>query len=1051
MEVVLTRMNESENENNLNTNTNVSAEWANVWAASLATMTDGPKTPLPNTKKPSNNRARKPETNKSKSIHPIRPNPSKPRIPDLVMTAYEKGARSRPNKNNNNNNNNNNNSNSKGNNPPTSNRTKIFSAPKPVVVPVPQTRHSKSSQAQSRAPPKSSRPMTTQPHVPATQRRIPTKSDSPLRKNRAAAAAAAASKKQVKQAAIEVLRTSLERGSDVDGKNIATAIKYLPEERKKFLLKMLEDVEFDLNASNASIENLEALKYKNDSYNRSGSDSDDKKSENDDSDCYQNDEFEVNSRASPIMMDYGGGSQHTSRQQQQQPSRKQQQQQQKQRQIAASRNSIGLIKPPVPALRPTLERIALALVRVKRMKKPSKLFPPTRRRMVGPASVLELVSRDLQLYLSSKEVDLLINHFDPVQNRLLDYCELVELGRRFLRADGRVDQLENVALTEKDEKILFKVKQQRENEKKKEDLLKQRQNQQMKQMSIHGAGGTSPRKMGDKYRDLLEKIAVAAQKMKLKNEKAENSSKENKDLNSIGSINKRVLVAQSDFRKRLVGVYKLKITPIECAVLEKQFNLRSDGLVDLKQFEHFFYGIGNAAKTRARKYEAQEQFIKASSKGKGKKVVEAAKKVEKQRVEKRGGGGEEEDDENEEDEDDSYADDFAEEFEASGLRDAVAVEIGPTSKDDNDFFQAGGNIVDDDEDEEEEEEEEEEEDIVVEEKDDDVDDDDDDDEVGVKVEVEVEVEIKKVEVKVNQNKIDKKPKQEEEEEEESEDEGYGDDYEDDFQESFKEIESVEPVARLRDESFDVEDSPAHPNSEERVIEARMPQQQQATQKATFAVGEDDAPIKKKFRTTGVMKKGFANFNLDDESDDDVDNDDDNDDDDDEPELKPEPKPEPEPQPELQPNKIPTRQNHSFFESDAHKHAVKHALVNMSKVNENPKISIPVVTAGEGGPDSEPSSPKKHSIFEPNSSVLNDQIIAELKRQKKKDKKEKKKKKEKTNLKKKAKVEKEMAMESIVARSRNSTSKSNRPTSPKPSPEKGRVEEDDDDYEDDFDI
>jgi hypothetical protein len=80
--------------------------------------------------------------------------------------------------------------------------------------------------------------------------------------------------------------------------------------------------------------------------------------------------------------------------------------------------------------------------------------------MLGPAALLQKVRRDLGLALSTKEVALLIAHFDPERCKLLDYRELLELVRSFTR-QGATDNGAPV-LTEREEKMQALVEEYRE-------------------------------------------------------------------------------------------------------------------------------------------------------------------------------------------------------------------------------------------------------------------------------------------------------------------------------------------------------------------------------------------------------------------------------------------------------------------------------------------------------------------------------------------------------------------------------------------------------------
>ncbi|GMH52674.1 hypothetical protein TrRE_jg852, partial [Triparma retinervis] len=252
-------------------------------------------------------------------------------------------------------------------------------------------------------------------------------------------------------------------------------------------------------------------------------------------------------------------------------------------------------------LRPTLERIAGALTKAKAGLKgttTNKRFPPTKRTMLGPAALLETLSRDLRLTLYSKEVELLVQHFDPVRARLLDYRDLIELAQRFTRS-SEYDE----CLTEKEAKMKARVEAHRMEREPKDK-------RGVAPIEKQGLGIRGGKKMGAKHRDLLERVAAAAIKhAKKRPGKAPINPNKRGAIGASMAANKRVLLAQSDFRKRLSTAYNLKITPSEAAVLERQFNLRQDGLVDVKEWERYFKGLGDTAKARARKADNQKLFI----------------------------------------------------------------------------------------------------------------------------------------------------------------------------------------------------------------------------------------------------------------------------------------------------------------------------------------------------------------------------------------------------------------------------------------------------------
>ena len=235
--------------------------------------------------------------------------------------------------------------------------------------------------------------------------------------------------------------------------------------------------------------------------------------------------------------------------------------------------------------------------------------------------------------LSSKDVELLIAHFDPIRTRLIDYRDLIELAQRFTR---HTNEQSSECLTEKEAKMMQKVEAHRIMVQRNKDKRRRAaegaaaRNNKWKENALGVGGGASKRltapiekqglgmrgknRMGAKHRDLLERVATAAMRHDKKSRRPARQQSKNVTGSELPG-KKRVLVAQSDFRKRLAQDYDLKLSPVEAAILEKQFNLRQDGLVDVKEWEKFFKGLGETAKARARKADNQKAFLRASSSG----------------------------------------------------------------------------------------------------------------------------------------------------------------------------------------------------------------------------------------------------------------------------------------------------------------------------------------------------------------------------------------------------------------------------------------------------
>ena len=263
------------------------------------------------------------------------------------------------------------------------------------------------------------RPKTTQPVRPPgkaaddARRAGP---DSPLKKAREAKRkqqkAATQQPAPTPQVVMDEMNNSFE-SVDKERVKIATAISSLPDKRKMYLLQMLEDAEKDL--LNVSVETEKEGEGEGEGVDGRGSGAGRDSAEDDE----YSDESDFEASGAQEEAANNDTNNRRGRGAQERP--------------VAPADSIGLIKPPVPQLRPTLERIAGALTKAKTGPKgmaTNKRFPPTKRTMLGPAALLDTLSRDLKLTLSSKEVELLVQHFDPTRARLLDYRDLIELGQR---------------------------------------------------------------------------------------------------------------------------------------------------------------------------------------------------------------------------------------------------------------------------------------------------------------------------------------------------------------------------------------------------------------------------------------------------------------------------------------------------------------------------------------------------------------------------------------------------------------------------------------------
>jgi hypothetical protein len=466
---------------------------------------------------------------------------------------------------------------------------------------------------------------------------------------------------------------------DSDNASISSAIQQLSQGRRLSLLKMLEDAEAKLNGSTSVDLSLDTAAEVTAPATAAATTTaiGKGKGKSDPSQLQDDDEYSDFEDDKPDEPVHPPIPQNSAR--------------------AAPAPSIGLVRPPVPALRPTLERIAHALARREAAlkakgvtKKVNKL-----RENLGPAALLRKVQMELGLSLSTKEVTLLINHFDPTRNRLLDYKELCELVRSFTRlGNSNVSTDKMVPLTEREEKMAALVEQYKQDPEKlyqKEVKKKMRKEAPIERQSGVAVGVREKKRLGDKHRGLLEMIAVAAQKYskKIKQQRA-----------PVGAPQQRVLVAQSDFRKRLGSTYNVKVSPSECAIIERHFNMRSDGLVDMKEFEAFFFNIGNTAKTRARKAEMQEQFIRNASSAPASAEAERARDEEngrnepsrgRQGGEQESGGGDDDDDE----EGGDYLDDDFEDHDDDGA-DMIALDFKAGSGDMNsDFFNGDADNMDD--------------------------------------------------------------------------------------------------------------------------------------------------------------------------------------------------------------------------------------------------------------------------------------------------------------------------------------------------------------------
>ena len=150
-----------------------------------------------------------------------------------------------------------------------------------------------------------------------------------------------------------------------------------------------------------------------------------------------------------------------------------------------------------------------------------------------------------------------------------------------------------------------------------------------------------------------------------------------------------MLVAVPDFRKRIAGPpYNLKLSPVEASALEKLFNLRSDGLVDMKDFDRYFENLGQAAKAKARKVDAMSQFIKASA---------GSQQQQQQQQRSAASAAASFPAVEEEAEEGDYAMEYDEEasneYGITGMRDAIAVDVmGLGGKDIHGFFNEGREI-----------------------------------------------------------------------------------------------------------------------------------------------------------------------------------------------------------------------------------------------------------------------------------------------------------------------------------------------------------------------
>ena len=265
----------------------------------------------------------------------------------------------------------------------------------------------------------SRRPKTTQPVRPPVRSRMETDSqsanpDSPLKKAREA-------KRMHINRELEspegLLDGSFE-SADNERARIARAISDLPENRKRHLLQMLEVAEKDLNTSvDAAVQGDDDMKDGGGGDNNQRSNADKNGVNDDDNNDYDDDEDHEYSDESDFEGNNSIGSKNNNSNNHDnmnsnggavdnnpgRASTKASYQEHLQQQIAPA-EPIGLIKPPVPQLRPTLERIAGALGKVlggaessKKMRPLTKKFPPTKRTMLGPAALLEAVSRDLKV------------------------------------------------------------------------------------------------------------------------------------------------------------------------------------------------------------------------------------------------------------------------------------------------------------------------------------------------------------------------------------------------------------------------------------------------------------------------------------------------------------------------------------------------------------------------------------------------------------------------------------------------------------------------------